>query len=105
MPAKEKVQRKSYLLPVLLLSCDLLGPPRRSPRTLAQAESQLHYLSGISLSASPYRKRWKVRNRYKENWAEPNFLRRPPKPTCCNNSYINSRASRTLIVNEITNSL
>ena len=64
MPAKEKVPRKSYLLPVFFA---LLRPPG-SASTVPHYPQPKRKVSNIvsltSLSASPIRKRWKVRNRY-----------------------------------------
>ena len=44
-------------------------PLSATPPTLAQAEYQLERLNQITLAASPDRKKWKKRNRFKEHWS------------------------------------
>jgi len=39
------------------------------PDSCPSAEAQLSHLTDISLAASPSRKKWKVRNKYKEHWS------------------------------------
>eukprot|EP01042_Synura_sphagnicola_P001035 gene1035-biopygen1112 len=39
------------------------------PTSCHHAETQLSHLTDISLAASPSRKKWKVRNKYKEHWS------------------------------------
>jgi len=39
------------------------------PDSCPLAEAQLSHLTDISLAASPPRKKWKVRNKYKEHWS------------------------------------
>ena len=38
------------------------------PDSCPFAEAQLSHLTDISLAASPFCKKWKVRNKYKEHW-------------------------------------